>query len=317
MRPFSSTVILQAGFFFFKKKADHNPTKPLPTITTSWWAKNVSFSQMEIPLNMRQIYFNTSLSCFLLFSLQMNSMKKLLLLCALLATVSALQAQGLKGLLKKATGDTSVNQIIGSKKGTSLSSDEIINGLKEALRVGADNSTKKLSSANGFFADAAVKILMPDEAKKVEQKLRSIGMGKQVDNAILAMNRAAEDAAQSATPIFINAIKGITIQDGLGILRGNDVAATNYLKDRTLTQLTDAFRPVIEQSLEKVDATKHWKSVFSTYNTFSPDKVNTDLTAYVTEKALAGIFYQVGLEEQKIRKDPMARTTDLLKKVFN
>ena len=244
-------------------------------------------------------------------------MKKILLFSALLAGVSSLQAQGLKGLLKKATGDTSVNQMIGSKKGGNLSSDEIINGLKEALSVGAGNSTKKLSSADGFFADAAVKILMPEEAKKVEQKIRSIGMGKQVDNAILAMNRAAEDAAQSATPIFINAIKGITIQDGLGILRGNDVAATNYLKDRTLTQLTDAFRPVIEQSLQKVDATKHWKSVFSTYNTFSPDKVNTDLTAYVTEKALAGIFYQVGLEEQKIRKDPMARTTDILKKVFN
>lgn len=244
-------------------------------------------------------------------------MKKLLLLSLLIASVATLQAQGIKGLLKKATGDTSVNQIIASKKGTRLSSDEIINGLKEALSVGTDNSTKKLSSANGFFADAAVKILMPEEAKKVEQKLRSIGMGKQVDNAILAMNRAAEDAAQSATPIFINAIKSITIQDGLGILRGNDVAATAYLKDKTLIQLTDAFRPVIEQSLQKVDATKHWKSVFSTYNTFSNEKVNTDITAYVTEKALAGIFYQVGLEEQKIRKDPMARTTDLLKKVFN
>jgi hypothetical protein len=244
-------------------------------------------------------------------------MKKLLLLSLLMASVAALQAQGLKGLLKKATGDTSVNQIIASKKGTSLSSDEIINGLKEALSVGADKSTKKLSSANGFFADAAVKILMPAEAKKVEDKLRAVGMGKQVDNAILAMNRAAEDAAQSATPIFINAIKGITIQDGLGILRGTDFAATAYLKDKTVAQLTDAFRPVIEQSLQKVDATKHWKTVFSTYNTFSNDKVNTDLTAYVTEKALAGIFYQVGLEEQKIRKDPMARTTDLLKKVFN
>jgi hypothetical protein len=142
-------------------------------------------------------------------------------------------------------------------------------------------------------------------------------MGRQVDNAILSMNRAAEDAAQSAAPIFINAIKGITIQDGLGILRGTDVAATNYLKDKTLLQLTEAFRPVIEQSLQKVDATKHWKSLFTTYNSFSNDKVNTDLTAYVTEKALAGIFYQVGLEEQKIRKDPASRTTDLLKKVFS
>jgi hypothetical protein len=160
-------------------------------------------------------------------------------------------------------------------------------------------------------------VLMPEEAKKVEQKLRSIGMGKQVDNAILSMNRAAEDAAQSATPIFINAIKGITINDGLGILKGGDFAATNYLKAKTLSQLTEAFRPIIEQSLQKVNATKYWNTVFSTYNTFSREKVNTDLTAYVTEKAMAGIFYQVGLEEQKIRKDPVARTTDILKKVFS
>jgi hypothetical protein len=244
-------------------------------------------------------------------------MKKILLLTVLTASFAASQAQGLKGLLKKATGDSSITKIIPVKNTSGLSNTDIINGLKEALSVGAANGTKKLSSANGFFADAAVKILMPEEAKKVEQKLRSIGMGKQVDNAILAMNRAAEDAAQSATPIFINAIKGITIQDGLGILKGSNVAATNYLKDKTITQLTEAFRPVIEQSLQKVEATKYWKTVFTTYNTFSADKVNTDLTAYVTEKSLAGIFYQVGLEEQKIRKDPMARTTDLLKKVFN
>jgi hypothetical protein len=131
------------------------------------------------------------------------------------------------------------------------------------------------------------------------------------------MNRAAEDAAKSAAPIFINAIKGITIQDGLGILKGDDFAATNYLKTKTVAQLTEAFRPVIEQSLEKVNATKYWKTLFTTYNTFSKEKVNTDLSSYVTEKATAGIFYQVGLEEQKIRKDPFARTTDLLKKVFS
>jgi hypothetical protein len=245
-------------------------------------------------------------------------MKKMLLLSVLTVSLGTLQAQGLKGLIKKATKDTTVNRMIGAKSvAAGLSNDEIISGLKEALSVGTGNGTKKLSSVNGFFADAAVKILMPEEAKKVEQKLRAVGFGKQVDNAILSMNRAAEDAAQSATPIFLNAIKGITIQDGVGILRGGDFAATNYLQGKTAAQLTEAFRPVIEQSLQKVDATKHWKTLFSTYNTFSKEQVNTDLSAYVTEKALAGIFYQVGQEEQKIRKDPMARTTDLLKKVFN
>ena len=244
-------------------------------------------------------------------------MKKIFLFAFLSIGLASVQAQGFKGLLKKVTKDSSLNQVISAKGKTGLTNDEIINGLKEALNVGTGKGTQKLSAVDGFFKDAAIKILMPEEAKKVEQKLRAIGFGKQVDNAILSMNRAAEDAAKSATPIFLNAIKGITIQDGLSILKGGDFAATNYLKGKTLAQLADAVRPVIESSLQKVNATKYWNSVFSTYNAFSNEKVNTDLAAYVTEKALAGIFYQVGLEEQKIRKDPLARTTDLLKKVFN
>lgn len=243
-------------------------------------------------------------------------MKKLLLLSVLLGGFTALQAQGFKGLLKKVAKDSALHTAISSRSTASLSNDEIIGGLKEALEVGTANSTRKLSAADGFFKDAAIKILMPEEAKKVEQKLRSLGLGKQVDNAILSMNRAAEDAATSAAPVFLAAVKGMTIQDGVGILKGGDFAATNYLKGKTLAQLTDAFRPAIEQSLQKVEATKYWNTVFTTYNTFSREKVNTDLTAYVTEKALTGLFYQMGLEEQKIRKDPVARTTDLLKKVF-
>ena len=245
-------------------------------------------------------------------------MKKATLFFLFAASVSVLHAQGLKGLIKKVSKDSSltkvVSQVPSSSKG--LSNEDIITGLKEALTVGANNGTNKLSMVDGFFKDAALKILMPAEALKVEKKLRDMGMGKQVDQAILSMNRAAEDATKSAAPIFVNAIKGITIQDGLGILKGGDFAATNYLKDKTVTQLTEAFRPVISKSLDKVGATKYWKTLFTTYNTFSKEKVNTDLSAYVTEKATAGIFYQVGLEEQKIRKDPLARTTDILKKVF-
>ena len=141
-------------------------------------------------------------------------------------------------------------------------------------------------------------------------------MGKMVDDAILSMNRAAEDASKSAAPIFINAVKQMSIQDAMGILKGNDFAATTYLKDKTTASLTEAFRPVIDASLTKVNATKYWNAVFTTYNKFSSDKVNPDLAAYVTEKALAGMFQKVGLEEQKIRKDPMARTSALLKKGF-
>ncbi|HEY8690976.1 MAG TPA: DUF4197 domain-containing protein [Chitinophagaceae bacterium] len=204
---------------------------------------------------------------------------------------------------------------ITKNKGNTNSSN-IAAGLKEALQVGTERSVQKLSVLDGFFANAMIKILMPDEAKKVEQKLRAIGFGNMVDNAILSMNRAAEDAAKSAAPIFINAIKQMTIQDAVGILRGNDFAATDFLKSKTSAALTNAFRPVIEASLQKVNATKYWNTIFTTYNKLSFNKINPDLSAYVTDKALSGIFYQVGLEEQKIRKDPAARTTELLKQVF-
>ena len=130
------------------------------------------------------------------------------------------------------------------------------------------------------------------------------------------MNRAAEDASKYVGTIFLNAIKSMTIQDAFGILRGGDFAATNFLKEKTTAQLTAAFSPIIGKSLQTTDATKYWKDVFSVYNTFSNQPVNTDLQAYVTEKALAGLFYNIGLEEQKIRTNPAARITDLLKKVF-
>jgi hypothetical protein len=213
---------------------------------------------------------------------------------------------GLKDAVSKVKGGGS----------SSLTNDEIVAGLKEALSVGATNSSGKLSMADGFFKDAAVKILMPEQVRKVEKRMRALGMGKMVDNAILSMNRAAEDASKSAAPIFVDAIKKMSIGDALTILRGTDTAATGYLRKTTSNPLTDAFRPVIEASLAKVDATKYWKDVFSVYNKFSSEPVNTDLNSYVTEKALHGIFFYVAEEEQKIRKDPAARATDLLKKVF-
>lgn len=216
------------------------------------------------------------------------------------------------------TGCETAQQVLnGVNTGSSgLTSAEIASGLKEALRIGTQNGTGKLAAADGFFRNAAVKILMPEEAKKVESTLRNIGLGSLVDKAILSMNRAAEDAAKSATPIFVDAIKGMTIADALGILKGGDYAATDYFKDKTTIPLTNVFRPVIANALDKVDATKYWDDVFSAYNKFAAKPVNTDLSAYVTERALTGIFYEVAQEEMKIRKDPAARVTDLLKKVF-
>lgn len=247
-------------------------------------------------------------------------MKKIILLAGAIFLLHTTQAQLLKKVLGNKTDSSGsnsgiLNNTFGKNSGN-LNANEIASGLKEALSVGAEKAGKNLSALNGFFGNAAIKILMPDEARKVEEKLRAIGLGDQVDEAILSMNRAAEDAAKSAAPIFVNAIKQMSIKDAAGILNGGDFAATDYLKDKTTAALTASYKPVIEKSLEKVDATKYWNTVFTAYNKFAIKKINPDLTAYVTEKALAGIFYQVGQEEQKIRKDPLARTSDLLKKVF-
>ena len=209
----------------------------------------------------------------------------------------------------------SIMDSVGTRNGN-LTNAEVVQGLKEALEFGTDSATTHLSRLDGFYKDAMIKILMPSEAQNVEKTLRNAGLGSVVDKAVLSMNRAAEDASKYVGNIFINAIKQMTIQDAFGILRGGDMAATNYLRDKTTAQLTSAFTPIVAKSLNNTNATKYWKDVFTTYNRFSNKPVNTDLTAYVTQKALEGLFYKIGLEEQHIRKDPLARVTDILKKVF-
>jgi hypothetical protein len=152
----------------------------------------------------------------------------------------------------------------------------------------------------------------------VERTLRSAGFGKQVDDAILSLNRAAEDASKSAAPIFLDAIKHMTVSDGLGILKGPDTAATGYLRKSTSAQLTAAFHPVIDSSLQKTGATRYWKQIFDLYNKLPTtfNKVNSDLPSYATAKALDGVFYYVAAEEKNIRTNPAAQVDDLLKKVF-
>jgi hypothetical protein len=200
----------------------------------------------------------------------------------------------------------------------SYTNGEAVNALREALKIGTQNASGRLSTVNGFFGNQLIKILMPPEAKKVENTLRSIGMGAQVDKAILSMNRAAEDASGKAVQIFINAISGMSVSDGISIVRGGQGAATNYLKNRTTGELTNAFRPIVNNSLNQVNATKYWSDVFSVYNALptTRQKVNTDLVAYVTERALNGLFVTIADEENKIRTNPAARITDILKKVF-
>ncbi len=200
---------------------------------------------------------------------------------------------------------------------SALSEEEVGKGLKEALNKGVEKGVAQLSKADGYFKDAEIKIPMPEKAKNVEERLRKLGQGKKVDDAILSMNRAAEDAANAAKPLFVAAIKNMSITDAMSILKGEKNAATEYLKKSTSAALTEKFQPIIKVSLDKVGATKHWETVFVTYNKLPMvEKVNPNLEEYVTEKAIYGLFVQVAKEELQIRENPAARVTDLLKKVF-
>ena len=190
-------------------------------------------------------------------------------------------------------------------------------GIKEALEKGTGESVSFVSKLDGYFKNPEIKIPFPENAKEVESKLRAIGLGSQVDEVVLSINRAAEDAAKSAQPIFVAAIKGMTINDAIQIVKGSNDAATSYLKRTTTPELRTKFSPVIKASLDKVDATRLWADVIKSYNQIPfVKKQNPDLTAYVTDKAIDGLFIMIAKEELKIRQNPVARTTELLKKVF-
>lgn len=198
------------------------------------------------------------------------------------------------------------------------SASEISLGLKQALEFGTSSSADRLSATDGFFANAAIKILFPEEAQKVERTLRSVGLNKLADNVILSINRAAEAAAIEAKPIFISAVKGMTFTDATNILlSGQQDAATLYFKRVTGLQLQDKFRSIIESSLNRVGATKYWSDAITAYNRIPlVGKVNPDLSSYVTGKAVDGIFFEIAQEELKIRTRISARSTPLLQKVF-
>jgi Protein of unknown function (DUF4197) len=246
-------------------------------------------------------------------------MKKIILFTLITIVAQQTFAQGILDKIKKTIkSDSSKNiiNVIKGKSGNGLSNDDIVSGLRDALRVATDSTSKTLSAAGGYLKNEAIKIVMPAEAVKVEKTLRSLGAGALVDKAILSMNAAAEDAAGQVGGIFLTAIKQMTLTDGINILKGNDHAATDYLNKTTTAILTEKMRPVIQASLKKVNAEQYWEAVFSKYNMFSKQKIQTDLTAYVTEKALSGMFFKIAQEEQKIRKNPAAQVTDILKKVF-
>jgi len=202
--------------------------------------------------------------------------------------------------------------------GTGVTEAEAGEGVKEALGQGLVKAVLQLNKEDGFFKDAFYKILLPPDAKKIENTLRDLGMGKMVDKAILQINRAAEYAAGQAKPIFVDAIKNMSISDAIGLVKNGDTSATHFFRVKTTEKLVAAFQPVIKASLDKLEATKYYGDIVNTYNNFPTTlkKLNPDLNAFVTNRATEALFDLVAKEELNIRQNLAARTTELLRKVF-
>lgn len=194
---------------------------------------------------------------------------------------------------------------------------EVISGLKEALTVGITNAVITSSKEDGFYGNSLIKIPLPQEMEKVNKTLRDLGLGSLMDDFEMSLNRAAEKASAEATDIFVNAIKQMTFQDAIAIWKGEEDAATQYLKRTTYAQLNTAFKPIASQAINQVDVTKYWDDIANVYNNIPLVKpINPDLDQYVTDKAIDGLFTLVAQEEKKIREDPVARVSDILVKVF-
>ncbi len=211
----------------------------------------------------------------------------------------------------------------GSNTGTTakvLSNEDVIQGLKEALNIGARNAVSFTSKPDGFLKNPLIRIPFPEEAQKVKNAAINLGLSAQVETFETTLNRAAEKAAAEAVPVFIQAISQMTIQDGFAILRGDSIAATNFLRKTTTEQLKQRFSPIVQKAIDEVKLTSYWEPLTKAYNQSTlftgNTPVNTDLNAYVTDKALQGLFQYVAVEEKKIRKDPAARVTDILQRVF-
>jgi hypothetical protein len=213
----------------------------------------------------------------------------------------------LESVVKTASGGVTDN----------LTNDQVVGGLKDALKQGVTKGVSTLSARDGFFKNPSVKILFPAEAQKVEKTLRDLGLGSLVDNAIEKINRAAEDAAVGAKDIFVNAITSMTVNDAMNILMGERNACTNYLKRTTSDPLYQSFNPVIKSSLNKVGALTAWNEVVTRYNQIPlVQKVNPNLDDHITRKGLEGLFSMIEKEEGEIRANPVQRATELMKKVF-
>ncbi|HVD98795.1 MAG TPA: DUF4197 domain-containing protein [Cytophagaceae bacterium] len=257
-------------------------------------------------------------------------MKKYLSLCLVMASISSyaqLNLDKLKGDIEKVekatnttlpTSTTPSNSSSSSNKTLNLSEGEMVQGLKEALTKGASTASQSLNKMDGYYKNPKVKIPVPPEAQHVANTLREYGYGKKVDDFELTLNRAAEQAAKEAAPIFSKAITSMSITDAKGILTGPDTAATGYLRKTTYSSLFTAFKPHIQQAIGDNKVASKWAEITKLYNKIPVIKkpVNTDLVSYTTGRSLQGLFSLVADQEMQIRKDPVARTSDILKKVF-
>lgn len=223
-------------------------------------------------------------------------------------------------LSQLSTTDGSSGSTTSSNSASSVSSSEAAAGIKQALSQGLDRSIKSLSVTDGFLGNAAVKILMPPEAQKIENALRTVGLGSLCDRLIQSLNRAAESAVEEAAPVFVSALSKLTIRDATNILlSGQEDAATQFFKRTTTDELANRFSPIVEGALGKHNVAQYWAAAVLQYNELPlvNEKIETDLTKYVTGKAIDGLFHQVAREELKIRDNlGGARTTPLLQKVF-
>lgn len=223
------------------------------------------------------------------------------------------------GFSQSSLAQLKLPKILSSKgSSTGFTQEEAGMGIKDALTQGVTTAVLNLNKTDGFFGSDVYKMFLPPDAVKVENGLRRAGMGSEVDKAILAINRGAEDAVGYAKPIFVDAIKSMSITDAMNIIRGNKDAATQFFKQKTTEKLVAAFTPSVKTSLDKTNATKYYTDIVNTYNKFPTTfkKINPDLTSYVVGKAVEALFDQVAKEEANIRANPVARTTDILKKVF-
>lgn len=239
-------------------------------------------------------------------------MKQILSISLIISILTLQSCAGQKINLGKVLGG-----IIDQTQSGALTNDDVVMGLKEALKVGINKGADSASKMNGYYLNPKIKIPFPPEVQKVENALRKIGLGSEVDKFVISLNRGAEEAAKEAKPIFINAILNMSFSDAWGILRGEKNAATMFLKRTTSAALVQAFTPTIEKALQKTQATKYYTDLATTYNALPfTQKVNPDLKGYATQKAIDGLFILVEEEEARIRENPLARTTELLKRVF-